>query len=585
MKANKTHTDHFDLKLLFRIFKLAFPFKKQLIIAALLTIVVAIVSPIRPMLVQWAVDNPIANGDLGLLSQIMLLLVGVLLFQSIIQFFHTWFTNFLGQNVIRNLRVRVFNHLIKKKLAFYDKTPVGTLVTRSVTDIETIAEVFSEGVITISGDVLQIVFITLVMFITDWKLSLICLSVLPVLLIASNLFRKGIKSSFNQVRTQVSRLNAFVQEHLTGMSVVQIFNREEKEYQKFREINKAHLSANKKSILYYAIFFPVVEIITAAATGLLVWYGTANALNGEVTPGVMISFIMYINMFFRPVRMIADRFNTIQMGMVAAERIFKLLDDEATNEKSGNHIAQINGNIEFNKVWFSYISNEYVLKDISFRLKEGKTLALVGATGAGKTSIINLLSRFYEIADGEITIDGVNLKDWELQSLRSQIAVVLQDVFLFSGSVSDNIDLSTGLITREKMMEAAKAIGAEAFINRLPEGWDYKVMERGQSLSVGQRQLISFIRALAFNPKILILDEATSSVDSETEELIQEAIKKLMKGRTSIVIAHRLSTIQNADEILVLKKGKIEERGNHKSLLDLKGYYYELQQNSETVVQ
>jgi ATP-binding cassette subfamily B multidrug efflux pump len=357
LKANKTTTDHFDLKLLYRIFKLAFPFKKQLLIAVVLTIVVAIASPIRPMLVQWAVDNPIANGDLGLLTQTMLLLVGVLLFQSIIQFFHTWFTNFLGQNVIRNLRVRVFNHLIKKKLAFYDRTPVGTLVTRSVSDIETIAEVFSEGVITISGDVLQIVFITLVMFITDWKLSLICLSVLPVLLIASNLFRKGIKSSFNQVRTQVSRLNAFVQEHLTGMSVVQIFNREEKEYQKFREINKGHLAANKKSILYYAVFFPVVEIITAAATGLLVWYGTANALNGEVTPGVMISFIMYINMFFRPVRMIADRFNTIQMGMVAAERIFKLLDDKETNEISGDLKSEIQGNVEFKKVWFSYVPN------------------------------------------------------------------------------------------------------------------------------------------------------------------------------------------------------------------------------------
>ncbi len=583
MKASKTNTDHFDLKLLYRIFKLAFPFKKQLIIAVVLTIVVAIASPVRPMLVQWAIDNPIANGDLKLLTQIMVILVGVLLFQGIVQFFHTWFTNFLGQNVIRDLRVRVFNHLIKKKLSFYDKTPVGTLVTRSVTDIETIAEVFSEGVITISGDVLQIVFITIVMFVTDWKLSLICLSVLPVLLIASDLFRKGIKSTFNQVRTQVSKLNAFVQEHLTGMSVVQIFNREDKEYLKFREINKAHLVANKKSILYYAIFFPIVEIITAAATGLLVWYGTANALNGQVTPGVMISFIMYINMFFRPVRMIADRFNTIQMGMVAAERIFKLLDDKTTNETSGISKSEIQGNVEFQKVWFSYVPNEYVLKDISFSLNQGKTLALVGATGAGKTSIINLLSRFYEIADGKILIDGIDVKEWDLSSLRSQIAVVLQDVFLFSGSVSDNIDLSTGLISKEKMMEAAKSIGAEAFIDRLPLGWDYKVMERGQSLSVGQRQLISFIRALAFDPKILILDEATSSVDSETEELIQEAIKKLMKGRTSIVIAHRLSTIQNADEILVLRKGKIEERGNHQTLIDKKGYYYQLQQNNEAV--
>lgn len=577
--------DRFDITLLKRIFQLSFPFKRQLIIAAVLTLVISVLAPVRPVLVQWAIDNPVANGDLSGLSQIMLIILGLLLLHGAIQFFHTWYTNWLGQHVIQDLRKKVFDHLTRRKLSFYDKTPVGTLVTRSVSDIETIAEVFSEGLITISGDFLQIIFITVVMFVTDWKLSLICLSVLPLLIIASNLFRKGVKSSFNQVRNQVSKLNAFVQEHLTGMSVVQIFNREDQEFKKFREINKAHLIANKKSVFHYAVFFPVVEIITALSTGLLVYWGTKEALGGSVTPGVMISFIMYINMFFRPVRMIADRFNTIQMGMVAANRIFDLLDDSATGETGGKHKAEIKGHVSFQQVWFAYQGNEHVLKDISFELKEGKTLALVGATGAGKSTIINLLSRFYDISDGSIQIDGIPLKAWDLKSLRSQIAVVMQDVFLFAGSVGDNVHLFKEGIGQEKMKEAARAIGADKFIDKLPGGWDYPVMERGSSLSVGQRQLISFIRALAFDPKILVLDEATSSVDSETEDLIQEAIAKLMKGRTSIVIAHRLSTIRHADEILVLRKGKIEERGTHETLLKKGGYYYQLQQAGEEIVE
>ncbi len=572
-----------DLRLLGRLFKLALPFKAKLIWSIILTMIIALLAPLRAIMVQFAIDHEIANGDIDGLALMMVILIGVLLVQGLIQFVHTWLTNWLGQNVILDLRTRVFKHLIQRKLGFYDKTPVGTLVTRSVSDIETISEVFSEGVITISGDVLQIIVITCAMFYTDWKLTMVCLSVLPFLVIASNIFRKGIKSTFHDVRTQVARLNSFVQEHLTGMSVVQIFNREKAEYEKFRQINKEHMKAHNRSVLYYAIFFPVVEIITAAATGLLVWWGTRDALNGGVSPGIIISFIMYINMFFRPIRMIADRFNTIQMGMVAADRIFKLLDDNQTSETNGHHDAEIVGHIEFRKVWFAYRKEEYVLKDISFSLKPGKTLALVGATGAGKTSVINLLNRFYEINDGEILIDGVEVGNWDLKKLRSQIAVVLQDVFLFSGSVSDNIDFSTGVISREKMVEAAASIGALKFINRLPYGWDYKVMERGNSLSVGQRQLISFIRALAFDPKILVLDEATSSVDSETEELIQEATKKLMKNRTSIVIAHRLSTIQNSDEILVFKKGKIVERGNHNALLNSKGYYYTLQQKQEDI--
>ncbi len=576
--------DKLNTLLLWRIFRLAVPYKKQLWIALVLTIIISVAAPIRPILVQWAIDHPVSDGNLNLLSLTMGALLAILFLQSAMQFTHTWYTNWLGQMVIRDLREKVFGFLVRRKLAFYDKTPVGTMVTRSISDIETIAEVFSEGLITISGDFLQIIVITIVMFVTDWRLSLICLAILPLLIIASNLFRKGVKSSFSQVRTQVARLNAFVQEHLTGMSVVQIFNREEVEYQKFREINKAHLIANKRSVFQYAIFFPVVEIITAISTGLLVWWGTREALNATVTPGVMISFIMYINMFFRPVRMIADRFNTIQMGMVAAERIFKLVDDDAHTEKSGNHQAIIQGKVEFDRVNFSYVPGEPVLRDISFKLETGRNLAIVGATGAGKSTIINLISRFYDIESGTIKIDDIPLEDWELKNLRSQIAVVLQDVFLFSGSVAQNIDLFSGSISREKMMEAAEAIGADEFIKSLPGDFDYKVMERGGALSVGQRQLISFIRALAFNPKILILDEATSSVDSETETLIQKAISRLMKDRTSIVIAHRLSTIRNADEILVLKKGIIEERGKHDELMKKGGYYYQLQNIPDAII-
>lgn len=571
----------FDLKLLWRIVMLAKPYKKFGIAAIITTILLSVLVPLQPIIIRLSLDKYIANGDAEGLSRMLVLLLSLLIVQTIIMFANTYLTNWLGQEVIHALRIRVFKHITSLKVKFYDKTPIGTMVTRSVSDIETVSNIFSQGIITISGDFLQLFVITFLMFYTDWKLTLICLAVLPLLVYASNQFRKGVKLAFQQVRTQISRLNSFVQEHITGMSVVQIFNREEAEMEKFKAINKLHLEANKKSIFHYAIFFPIVEIITATSIGLMVWYGSRNALNGSVTPGVMVSFILYINMFFRPIRMIADRFNTMQMGMVASERIFNLIDDTTYLEKTGNYAADIKGEVEFKDVNFSYTENEEIIKNISFHLKPGKTLAIVGATGSGKSTLVNLLTKFYEIQDGEISVDGVPLNEWDIHALRAQIAFVLQDVFLFSGSVEENIRLVDDKISEEAMIEASKQIGAHEFIQKLDGKYDYEVMERGGSLSVGQRQLISFARALAFDPKILILDEATSSVDSETEALIQKAISKLMMGRTSIVIAHRLSTIRNADEILVLDNGKVSERGSHTELVAQKGMYYHLLESQQ----
>ncbi|MCB9261641.1 MAG: ABC transporter ATP-binding protein [Flavobacteriales bacterium] len=571
----------FDLQLLWRIVKLAKPFKKYAFAALATTILLALLSPLQPVLIQRTLDKYIAVGDKTGLNQMIILLVILLLTQTAVMFVNSYLTSWLGQEVINSLRQRVFNHLTSLKVKFYDKTPIGTMVTRCVSDIETIADIFSQGIITISGDMLQLVVITSIMFYTDWKLSLICLSVLPFLIWASNWFRKGVKTAFQQVRTQVARLNAFVQEHITGMSVVQIFNRENVEYEKFKEINKLHLQANVKSVFHYAIFFPIVEIITATSIGLMVWYGSKNALGGTITPGVMVSFILYLNMFFRPIRMIADRFNTMQMGMVASERIFTLIDDQSFVETSGNHTAEIKGQVTFEDVHFAYNSDEPIINGISFDVKPGKTLAIVGATGSGKSTLVRLLTKFYEYNEGKISIDEVDIKVWNLDSLRSQVAFVLQDVFLFSGSISNNIRLIDSKITEEKMLDAARQIGADSFIKNLSGGYNYDVMERGSSLSVGQRQLVSFARALAFDPKILILDEATSSVDSETEQLIQQAISKLMQGRTNIVIAHRLSTIRNADEILVLEKGKVVERGSHDELVEKEGAYFELLKNQQ----
>jgi ATP-binding cassette subfamily B protein len=465
------------------------------------------------------------------------------------------------------------------RLKFFDNTPIGRLVTRNVSDVETLADVFSEGLAAIIGDLLQLITILAVMFYVDWKLTLVSLSTLPLLIISTYIFKEKIKVAFNDVRNAVSNLNSFLQEHITGMNIVQIFNREKREYDKFKEINKEHRVAHVKSVLYYSIYYPVAEIIQAIGTGVVVWYGATGVFDMEIQIGILISFIMYLQLFFRPIRMIADRFNTLQMGVVSSSRILKLLesDDQIPNE--GKHKPEkIEGNIKLENVWFAYNDEEWVLKNINFEVKHGETVAMVGATGAGKSSIINLINRFYDINNGQITLDGTDIKEYELGTLRKHIGVVLQDVFLFSDTILNNITLGNPEITREEVMKAAKLVGAKKFIERLPGGLDYNVMERGATLSVGQRQLISFVRAIVYNPEIIILDEATSSVDTETEEMIQKAISKMMKGRTSIVIAHRLSTIQKADKIMVLHQGEIKETGTHESLLELGGYYSKLHQ-------
>lgn len=581
IKTLSNKKDPFDFGLLFKIYALALPYKKQLINASIFSLIIAVLGPLRPLLIQYTLDNEVYAGDSAGLGTMILLLCGMLLLQTVFQFYLSYLTNFLGQTVIRDLRSKVYDHLTSLRLKFFDKTPVGTLITRNISDIETIADIFSEGLITISGDLITLVFVVIIMFSVDWQLSLVCLSVLPLLFYSSYVFKEKIKVSFQDVRTQVARLNTFVQEHIQGMQVVQIFNRQKRELDKFREINKGHRDANVRSVFYYAVFFPVVEIITAISTGLLVWWWAKGVMAERITPGVLVSFTLFINMFFRPIRQLADKFNSLQMGMVAADRIFKLLDNKDETEKTGILIPdKITGKVEFKNVVFSYIPSQPVLKNFSLLVPSGNTTAVVGHTGAGKTSVINLLNRFYEINEGKILIDDIEINQFHLPSLRKNISVVLQDVFLFSGSIMENIRMFDKNVPEEKVIEASRMIGAARFIEKLPFKYDTPVFERGGSLSVGQRQLISLIRAMVFDPKILVLDEATSSIDNETEELIQEATRILMKDRTSIVIAHRLSTIRNANEIIVMDHGEIRERGTHDQLIEKNGAYkrlYELQ--------
>lgn len=544
-----------------------------------LTIALAVLTPLRPWIIQYTIDNDVAIGNYNGLVFWVIVLIVLLVAQAIVQYFHTYMSGWLGQYIIKDIRVKLFNHLQNLRLRFFDKTPIGRLVTRSVSDIETLSEVFSTGIAGIIADILQLLVILVFMFALSWQLTLVSLALLPILLFATYVFKEKVKVSFNEVRTAVSNLNAFVQEHITGMNIVQIFNAEKRELEKFKEINREHRKANIKGVFYYATYFPVAEIIQAGGIGLIVWYGAGSVIQEQLTLGVLIAFIMYIQMFFRPIRMIADRFNTLQMGIVASNRILDLMDSKEYIEDNGSHHPEdIEGTVKFENVWFAYNDEDWVLKDINFEVQKGEALALVGATGAGKSSVINLLTRFYEINKGTIAIDETNIREFELGNLRNHIAVVLQDVFLFSDTIYNNITLRNPDITLEKVKEAAELVGAKSFIERLPGGFDYNVMERGATLSVGQRQLISFVRAMVYDPKIIVLDEATSSVDTETEELIQEAIQKLMKGRTSIVIAHRLSTIQNADKILVLDKGEIVEEGTHETLLELDGFYTQLHQ-------
>ncbi len=578
MEKEKTISGNIlDLQVLKRLFVFARPYKKQFYLVTFLTIALALLTPLRPKLIQTAIDNHVAYNDhQGLVNWIMVLIV-LLVVQAIVQYYHTFMSSWLGQYIIKDIRIKLFKHIQALRLKFFDHTPIGRLVTRNVSDIETLSEVFSTGVAGIIADILQLFVILSFMFYESWQLALVSLSLLPVLLFATYIFKEKVKVSFNEVRTAVSNLNTYVQEHITGMNIVQIFNAEKREYDKFKAINREHRQANIKAVFYYATYFPVAEIIQAAGIGLVIWYGAGEVIQEKLTLGILIAFIMYIQMFFRPIRMIADRFNTLQMGIVASNRILDLMDSDEHIPDNGEWAPkQIKGDVAFERVWFAYNEEDWVLKDINFEVQQGQALALVGATGAGKSSVINLLTRCYDINRGHIKVDGKPVKEYDLANLRTHVAVVLQDVFLFSDTIYNNITLRNPDIHQEKVLEAAELVGAKSFIEKLPGGFDYNVMERGSTLSVGQRQLISFVRAMVYDPKIIVLDEATSSVDTETEELIQEAIQKLMKGRTSIVIAHRLSTIQNADKILVLDKGEIVEEGKHDQLLELNGHYAQL---------
>lgn len=589
---SKITGDAINVNLLKRVFEYVKPYRAVFRWSVVLTLLLAVITPVRPYLIGYTLDQFILKGNYGGLVNMTLLMVALLVLQTLVQYSQTLSTNTLGQSAIRDLRINVFNHISKLRLKYFDQTPIGQLITRTVSDLETIADIFSEGLIAMVGDLLQVIVIIGCMLAMDWELTIVVLLPIPFLIIATRIFQKAIKVAFQEIRTEVSNLNTYLQEHISGISIIQYFAREEQEYKKFKKINSRYRDANIRSNWYYSIFFPVVELISALSLGLLIWYGAKMILDKplSVKPGTITTFIMFINMLFRPIRELADKFNTLQMGMVGAERVFKVLDtNEATENKGTYAPATLKGEISFEQVWFSYNQDGevpedgYVLKNISFEVKPGQTVALVGATGAGKSSTINILNRFYEIQKGAIKVDGVNIKDYELGYLRSHIATVLQDVFLFSDTIFNNVTLGNPAITMDEVVAAAKKVGAHDFIARLPGGYHYNVMERGATLSAGQAQLLSFIRALVYQPAILVLDEATSSVDTETEMLIQNAIDKLMHGRTSIVIAHRLSTIQKADLIIVLDKGEIKEKGTHQQLLKIDGYYkrlYELQFSS-----
>ena len=567
----------FDTKVFKRILKYVKPYQSRFIFTGLLTFLLGFLGPARPILVQYTLDNSIITPNPTLLFQLTAAMIGLLVAETVVQFYQTYMANWVGQNVIKDLREETYHKISAFKLKYFDQTPIGTMVTRVVSDIETIADVFSNGVLIIVGDILKLIIVIIIMFVTDWRLALLSLGSISFLLIATKMFNKAIKSAFQDVRTEVSRLNAFVQEHITGMNIVQIFNREQKEYEKFKGINKKHRNAHIRTVWANAIFFPVVELFSATSLALLVWFGSKGILDESVSFGNLVAFILYIHMLFRPIRQLADRFNTLQMGMVSSERVFKVLDTDAKIENEGNlKLKNPKGQIDFKDVWFAYNEPEWILRDINFSVAPGEKVALVGPTGAGKSSIINLLGRFYEYQKGTVSIDGNLIQDIDLNSLRKHVGIVVQDVFLFSDTIYNNITLNNPRITMEEVRTASKEIGADGFIMRLPGDYQYAVGERGGTLSVGQRQLLAFIRAYLYNPEILILDEATSSVDTESEEMIQKATEKITENRTSIIIAHRLATIQKSDRIMVVDDGRIIESGNHTELLKENGFYKNL---------
>lgn len=568
-----TRKSFFDFALLKRVFRYAAPYKKKFYLSVALAILLAIITPVRPLLIQLTVNRYIVNEAVAMLINITIIQIGLILIETAMRFLFSFTTATMGQSVVKDLRVQTYEKITSLNLTQFDRTPIGTLTTRTINDIESINDIFSDGLVPIIADLLSIFCVLGYMFWADWQLTLMALIPFPVILIATWYFKESINRSFFKVRNAVAALNAFVQEHLTGMAIVQAFAAEERELEKFKKINKEHRNANIKAIFAYSVFFPVVEIVLALSIGLIVWYGAGQ----RTEAGTLVAFILCLNLLFRPLRVIADKFNILQMGIIAGERVFKVLDNDDVADDKGNYSPlSVKGKIEFENVWFAYNDDQFVLKDVSFKASPGETIAIVGHTGSGKTTIISLLNRLYHIQRGAVKIDDVNIEEYKLEILRSNVGVVLQDVFLFSGSVLENITLRNPSISREQVIQAAKMIDLHDFILRLPGGYDYNVMERGATLSLGQRQLISFIRAILYNPSILILDEATSSVDTDSEILIQHAVETLIRGRTSIIIAHRLSTIRKASKIIVLDKGEIKESGTHEELLQLGGYYSKL---------
>lgn len=556
------------------------PYKARFVWVILFSIFLSLFAAARPYLLKQTVDAYLIPKDAsGLLFYVVLMAI-VLMLEVLAQFYFVYLANWLGQDIVKDIREKLFAHINSFRMKFFDNEAVGRLVTRTVFDIESISKIFSQGLFMIISDLLKMLVILVFMFYMNWKLSFVVMLAMPLLVYATRVFQKKMKGAFEEVRTQVANLNTFVQERVTGMRIVQLFNREDIEYEKFKQINKKHNDAWQKNILYNSIFFPIADTISSLTLGLVIWYAGINILNGDTVtqPGDMFAYIMYIGMLFNPLRQIADKFNEMQMGMIASDRVFELLEMEELVQTTGTQTAgHFKGEIELEKVHFSYVENEEVIKGISLKIEAGTTIAIVGATGAGKSTIINLLNRFYEISSGKITIDGVNINDFTLESLRKQIGIVLQDVFLFADTILNNITLNDPSITRETVINAAKGIGVHDFIMSLPEGYDYNVKERGVMLSSGQRQLIAFLRVLVSNPSILILDEATSSIDTYSEELIQNATDKITEGRTSIIIAHRLATVVNADKIIVMDKGQIVESGTHYELINrAEGYYKNL---------
>lgn len=570
----------YDAKLMKRLLSYIKPYRKYVFFAILLNIFVAALGPLRPYLTKIAIDNYIAKSDFNGLTLISVLLLLSLILQAVIQYFLTYATQFLGQKTLYDLRVQLFSHVQKLALKFFDKTPIGRIVTRTTNDVESLGELFSSGIVMVFSDIFIILWILGFMFSLDVSLSLVTLSVLPILIYGTFLFRKKVRESYRNVRFHLARLNSYMQEHITGINVVQIFGKENEEFKNFSSINADHRDANIKSIFYYAIFYPSVELISSLAIALIIWYGGGEVIQGTITIGVLFAFVQYVEMFFRPIRDLSEKYNILQTSMASSERIFNLLDNKTFINNPANPIPlkDIKGHIQFKDVWFAYDDNNYVLKNINFEIKPGESVAIVGHTGAGKSTLINVLTRFYDISKGTILIDGLDIRQIDKRELRKHISIVLQDVYLFSGNIKSNITLDNDEISIEEVRRAAELVGADKFIESLPKKYYEEVKERGATLSVGQKQLISFARALAYNPEILILDEATSSIDTDSEKIIQNAIQKLLINRTSIVIAHRLSTIQNADKIIVLHKGEIKEIGKHQELLAKKGIYFKLYQ-------